>query len=246
MKKTFYTYILREQLTPVFICLAGACFVLITGQLLQLMRILFASSCSLKDIVEIVLFALPRLISYAAPMAALLGVMLAFVRLNSDNELVAFRAAGIGFLGFLPPVLGVLVFATVLSFINAIYVMPVTNHAFQVKLRSLGRNSVPALLKEGVFISAIPNLVLFFRSVDHSDLSIKGVFIQDQRQPKEKVTIASRDRPGRYSAGLQQHHLQARRRRDNSNLPGPQRSAGRCVQKLRLHTLDGRDHGVGR
>ncbi len=174
-----------------FICLTGICFLLVTGQLLQLMRILFASSCSLKDIGEVVLFALPRLISYAAPMSALLGVMLAFVRLNGDNELVAFRAAGISFLDFLPPVLGVLLFATTLSFLNVIFVVPVANHAFQVKLRTLGRTSVPALLKEGVFISAIPNLVLFFRSVDHSDLSINGVFIQDQRQPKEKVTIAS-------------------------------------------------------
>ena len=78
-----------------------------------------------------------------------------------------------------------------LSFINTIFVIPVANQAFQAKLRSLGRNSVPSLLKEGVFISAIPNLVLFFRSVDHSDLSINGVFIQDQRKPKEKVTIAS-------------------------------------------------------
>ena len=191
MKKTFYFYTLREQIIPVFICLTGICFLLVTGQLLQLLRILFASSCSLKDLGEIVLFALPKLISYATPMAALLGVMLAFVRLNGDNELIAFRAAGIGFFGFLPPVLGILVFATALSFINTIFVIPVANQAFQAKLRSLGRNSVPSLLKEGVFISAIPNLVLFFRSVDHSDLSINGVFIQDQRKPKEKVTIAS-------------------------------------------------------
>ncbi len=124
MKKTLYTYILREQCPPVLICLAGVCFVLITGQLLQLMRILFASSCSLKDITELVLFAMPRLILYAAPMAALLGVMLAFVRLNSDNELIAFRAAGTGFLGFLPPVLAVLSLISILAFVNTIWVLP--------------------------------------------------------------------------------------------------------------------------
>jgi lipopolysaccharide export system permease protein len=191
MKKTLYIYILREQCAPVLLCLAGACFVLITGQLLQLMRILFASSCSVKDIAELILFALPRLISYAAPMAALLGVMLAFVRLNSDNELVAFRAAGTGFVGFLPPVLGVLILVTVLSFANSIFILPVTNHAFETKLRSLGRASIHSLLEEGVFISAIPKLVLFFRSVNRSDYTIKGVFIQDQRQPEEKVTIAA-------------------------------------------------------
>ena len=191
MKKTLYTYLLREQYPPVLICLAGTVFVLITGQLLKLMRILFASSCSLKDITELVLFAMPRLIMYAAPMAALLGVMLAFVRLNSDNELVAFRAAGTGFLGFLPPVLGVLVLVSILAFINTFWVLPAANSAFGMKLRSLGRSSIPALLEEGVFVSAIPKLVLFLRSVDRSDYTIKGIFIQDQRQPNEKVTISA-------------------------------------------------------
>ena len=172
-------------------CLAGACFVLVTGQLLQLMRILFASSCTLKDVGELILFAMPRLVLYAAPMAALLGVMLAFVRLNGDNELVAFRAAGTGFLGFLPPVLGVLLLTTMFAFVNAIFVLPVANHSFETKLRSLGRASIPSFLEEGIFISAIPKLVLFFRSVDRTDYTIKGIFIQDQRQPDEQVTIAA-------------------------------------------------------
>ncbi|MGC9965970.1 MAG: LptF/LptG family permease [Syntrophobacteraceae bacterium] len=191
MKKTLYMYALREQCLPVLICLAGVCFVLVTGQLLQLMRILFASACSLKDLAEILMLAMPRLLLYATPMSILLGVMLAFVRLNGDNELIAFRAAGVSFLGFLPPVLAVLIVATILAFINAICVIPITNHAFETKLRSLGRTSIPALLKEGVFISTIPKLVFFFRSVDRTDYSIKGVFVQDQRQPKEKVTIVA-------------------------------------------------------
>ncbi len=191
MRKTLYSYLIWEQAVPVLICLIGVSFVLVTGQLLQLMRILFASSCSLKDLLAIILLAMPKLVLYAAPMAALLGVMLAFVRLNSDNELIAFRAAGTGFLQLLPPVLAVLVFSTLLAFLNAICIVPLANGAFELKLKSLGRASVPALLKEGTFISSIPNLVFFFRSVDHSDLSIKGVFVQDQRHPKEKVTITA-------------------------------------------------------
>lgn len=192
MKKTIYLYLLKEQCIPVLICLAGAVFVLVTGQLLQLMRILFASSCSVKDIAQLVLFALPRLFLYASPMACLLGVMLAFVRLNSDNELIAFRAAGIAFFDFLPPVLGVLILLTSFSLFNSLWLLPVSNHAFENKLRSLGRISIPSILEEGEFISAIPKLVFFFRSVDHNDYVIKGIFIQDQRKPKEEVTIAAK------------------------------------------------------
>ncbi len=192
MKKTFYSYLVKEQWIAVAICLAGAVFVLITGQLLQLMRILFASSCSVKDIAQLILYALPRLFLYATPMASLLGVMLAFVRLDSDNELIAFRAAGTSFLDFLTPTLGVLIVITALSFVNAIWLMPASNRAFEAKLRSLGRTSIPSILEEGVFISAIPKLVFFFRSIDHTDYVIKGIFIQDQRHPDQEVTIAAK------------------------------------------------------
>ncbi len=191
VKKTLYTYILREQGPPVLVCLAGVFFVLMTGQLLELTRILFASSCSLKDLGEIVLYAMPNLILYGAPMATLLGVMLAFVRLNSDNELIAFRAAGTGFLGFLPPVLGVLLFATVLSFINAIFILPVTNQAFEIKLRLLGRASIPALLKEGAFISDIPKLVFFLSRLTARTFRSREFSSRTRDEPKEKVTIAA-------------------------------------------------------
>jgi lipopolysaccharide export system permease protein len=170
------------MLIAVPICLAGVFFVLLTGQLFQLMKILFSSSCSVWDIAEVVLLVMPRLAQFATPMAIMLGVMLVFVRLNGDNELIALRAAGTSFVEFLPPILGVLLFATVVSFINSLYIIPASNSAFEMKLRSLGRASVPTILKEGVFVSSIPKLVFFFRSVDHSDMSIKGVFIQDQRQ----------------------------------------------------------------
>ncbi len=191
MRKTLYIYLLREQLIAVPICLAGVFFVLLTGQLFQLMKILFSSSCTVWDLAEVVLLVMPRLAQFATPMAIMLGVMLVFVRLNGDNELIALRAAGTSFMEFLPPVLGVLIFATAVSFINSLFIIPASNSAFEMKIRSLGRASVPSILKEGVFVSSIPKLVFFFRSVDHSDMSMKGVFIQDQRQPNEQVTISA-------------------------------------------------------
>ncbi|MFZ2446449.1 MAG: LptF/LptG family permease [Syntrophobacteraceae bacterium] len=191
MRKTLFFYLLWEQTAAVLICLIGVVFILITGQLLQLITILFASSCGLGDLAQVVLFALLKLLLYAAPMATLMGTMLAFLRLNADNELIAFRSAGTSFLEFLPPVLVLLVFATALAFFHSIFISPVANFALEQKVRSLGRQSIPALIKEGNFISTIPKLVFFFKSVDRSDLSIKGVFVQDHRQPNEMVTITA-------------------------------------------------------
>lgn len=192
MKLIMNRYLVKEQLVPLTVCLMGMSLILITGRLLELTRYLFTSSLSFFDFFEIILYALPRLALFILPMATLVGVLLGFIRLNTDNELIALRSAGISFRQFLPAVLLVLALATGAAFANTIYLVPAANKAFQKKLSSLGRASLPALLKEGVFIDTIPDMVFFFQKVHPSNLSIKGVFIQDQRQPKVRLTIVGK------------------------------------------------------
>ncbi len=191
MKKTIYKYLIREQIVPLSVCFFGLSLILIMGRLLQLTRYLFTSSLTVGDLVSVIAFAMPGLVLYALPMAALVGVLLAFVRLNSDNELVALRAAGVGFHQFFPAIASLLVVTTVFAFANAIYLMPSANRAFEVKLKSLGRSILPVLLKEGTFIDIVPKVVFFFGSVDANNLQIDGVFVQDNRQPEVGVTIVA-------------------------------------------------------
>lgn len=191
MKIILYRYLVKEQLIPISVCFFGLTLILITGRLLQLTRYLFTSSLTTSDIVEVIALAMPELILFALPMATLTGVLLGFVRLNGDNELIAMRAAGISFREFLPPVLCVLLLTTILSFFNTIYIIPSANLAFKEKLKTLGRASIPALLREGTFIDIIPNLVFFFQSVNTSDLSIEGIFVQDRRKADVQLSIVA-------------------------------------------------------
>lgn len=200
MKTNLFRYLVKEQIVPLSVSLIGVSFVLVTGRLLQLAGYLFTSSVTLVDLLEVMAFAMPKLILYALPLVSMMGVMLAFVRLNSDNELVAFRAAGVSFAQFLPSVLFVLCLTTVSSFYNAIFIMPHATHAFELKIKSLGQASLPALLKENTFIDMIPKLVFFFHSVNPSDLSIQGVFLQDQRQAGVRLTIVAEDAQILYQA----------------------------------------------
>jgi lipopolysaccharide export system permease protein len=111
--------------------------------------------------------------------------------LNGDNELIAFRAAGVGFMEFLPGVLYVLLATTTLAYINSIAFIPAANQAFKSKLSTLGRATLPALLREGVFIDTIPGLVFFFQRVRPSDLTIEGIFVQDSREPEVQMSIVA-------------------------------------------------------
>jgi lipopolysaccharide export system permease protein len=191
MIKTLNKYLIAEQIAPLSVCFFGLSLILITGRLLQLTRYLFTSSVTVGDLLEIVVLAMPSLILYALPMATLVGVLLAFVRLSSDNELVALRAAGVGFHQFLPAVLSLLVITTGFSFFNAVSLMPSANRAFEIKLKSLGRSILPVLLKEGTFIDTVPKIVFFFGAVDPANLKIEGIFVQDNRQPDIQAVIVA-------------------------------------------------------
>ena len=188
---TLYKYLIREQIVPLSVCFFGLSLILIMGRLLQLTRYLFTSSVTVGDLAAVMAFAMPNLVLYALPMATLVGVLLAFVRLNSDNELVALRAAGVGFHQFFPAIISLLVITTVFSFFNVLYLMPSANRAFEMKLKSLGRSILPVLLKEGTFIDIVPKIVFFFGSVDAANLKIEGIFVQDNRQPEVGVVIVA-------------------------------------------------------
>lgn len=202
MKTTLYRYLVKEQAVPLGTCLFGLSLVLITGQLIQLIRYLFSTSVSFLDLLEIIGLALPQLILYALPMATIMGVLLAFIRLNGDNEIIALRAAGVSFRQFLPAVLSVLILTTVFSLANSLYVVPRANKGLQSKLTSLGRTSLSALLKQGVFIDLVPDLVFFFKKVDPSSLSIRGIFVQDQREAKISAAIVAERAQISYQSDL--------------------------------------------
>jgi lipopolysaccharide export system permease protein len=193
MKKTITRYLITEQVIPLSVSLLALSLILVMGRLLQLTRYLFTSPITLLDLAQIILSIMPKLMLFALPMATLIGVLLAFVRLSSDNELIALRASGVGAAQTLPAVLAVLLVATALSYVNTISLIPISTQAFENKVKSLGRVSLPTFLKDGTFIDIVPNLVFYFQEVNPGDLSIHGVFVQDQRQQDVRMVIVAEE-----------------------------------------------------
>lgn len=204
MRQTLYKYLVKEQFTPLLTCLLGLSLVLATGQLIQLIRYLFSTSVSFLGLIEVIGLAMPQLVLYALPMAAIMGVLLGFIRLNGDNEIIALKAAGVSFRQFLPAVLSVLIVTSVFSLANSIYMVPRANKALQNKLVSLGRTNLSALLKQGIFIDLIPDVVFFFKEVSPSDLSVQGIFVQDQRNHDVSAAIVAKRAQISYQPGLNQ------------------------------------------
>jgi lipopolysaccharide export system permease protein len=191
MGPIFYRYLIREQLIPLGVCFFGLCVILVTGRMMQLMQILFGSSVTVLDLFELILLTMPKLVLFALPMATLVGILMGFLRLTSDSELLVMRTSGIKFSQFLAPVLSVVLVMTGISLFSAIYIMPHTNTLFRLKLNSIGRAALPALLNERTFINFVPGMIFYFQNVDPAQLTLQGIFVDDAREPKVQSTVVA-------------------------------------------------------
>src|SRR3972149_1902560 len=102
MSWTLHKYLLREIITPFALALALLTLMLFSGGLLRLVEFLATRGVSLADVAALLLYRLPYVLVFTIPMALLLAVLVAYLRLANDSELVALRAAGLSLAQTLP------------------------------------------------------------------------------------------------------------------------------------------------
>jgi lipopolysaccharide export system permease protein len=137
-------YVSREFLFGFFVCFLFFFAVFFVNQILLMAEDILSRKAQLKDVLLLLVFAMPSVVAMSFPFASLVGALMAAGRLSSDNEMLAIMAAGIpprrAFVPFL--VLG-LAFSLV-SFVMNDYFLPRGSIEFNKLYRRLAA-SIPAL-----------------------------------------------------------------------------------------------------
>jgi lipopolysaccharide export system permease protein len=124
-------------------------------------------------------------------MATLLAVLLAFLRLSSDNEVTAMKAAGVGLHQLLPPVAAIAFIAWLMSSALAIWGLPWGNHNFENLIFKVAQSKADLALKERVFLDSFKKLVIYINRLP-GDGVMHDVFIVDERDPSRVHTIVAK------------------------------------------------------
>ena len=168
-------------------------------------ELLMGSGVPLPLLWEITSALFPNVLSFTLPMAMLAGTMIGFSRMGSDSELVAMRAAGIGTVRLLWPVLllGLLLSAATL-FIN----FELTPRA-AVTLRRAGLRAALYRLDSPIeprsFNADIPGYVVYVRDGDKTRGRWGRVFIYSREQDGATHLITARS--GRIDSAAEQSEL---------------------------------------
>lgn len=184
-------YVLREHIAPFLVTMGGLTAVLLIGNLVKFAELVVAKGVSLFDILRLLIYLLPYMLSFTIPMACLIAMVLAFGRLSSDYELIAIRASGVPPARLTAPMLTVgLVLSAVLLVVND-RVVPEAHLAFRRQLKAIGVKQPAAYLEAGTFIKDFPPYVIFVYQVDGQQLDNVRIYEPQPNGPTRTI-IADR------------------------------------------------------
>jgi lipopolysaccharide export system permease protein len=185
-------YVAREVLAPFAVGVGLLTFALVTGRLLKLSDMVVNHGVSLGEVMRIIGYIMPAFLELTFPMAVLLGVLLGFGRMSSDQEMIAARACGVSLYRLAIPVLGVALVVYAISSYFAFSLRPWANSNLRQKLYELSQTRTSAGLKEKIFNSNFPGLVVYVDQMSDVDSSLHGVLISDARDPHQQNTIIAK------------------------------------------------------
>jgi lipopolysaccharide export system permease protein len=185
-------YVAGEVIGPFVMGVGLLTFALVTGKLLKLTEMVVNHGVGLGQVMSLIGYIMPAFLELTFPMAVLLGVLLGFGRMSGDRELIAARACGISLYRLAIPVVAVALVVYALASWFAFSVRPWANTQLQAELYKLTRTRSTAGLKEKIFDSSFPGLVLYVDHISDNNGSLHGVLISDARNGEQQNTIIAR------------------------------------------------------
>ena len=185
-------YILGECIVPFFLALGVLTCVFLLGNLIQLAHLVINKGVSLATIGKVFLLYVPVLLGYTLPIACLVGVILAFSRLSTDNEILAIRASGIYIKRLLYPLLLVGFIFSLFCLVLNDRIIPYAHFAQRNMLKSLGNKNPTALLEPGVFINSFEKQIIFIHRIEGNRMYNVTIY-QPQGEAKPTRTIIAKE-----------------------------------------------------
>ena len=132
--------------------------------------------------------AVPYLVLVIAPIALVIAVAYVLNKLSTDSEIIVMNAAGMRPWQLFRPFLYVTIVVSILVFVTSAFIAPDGLRRLKAWQREITADVLSNVLQVGKFVEIERNLTLRVRERQPGGLLV-GVFIDDRRDPKERITI---------------------------------------------------------
>lgn len=183
--KILRRYSLIELMTPFLMSLVVFTFIFLVGSMLRIADLLVNKGVSIWDLIEIISFLIPKLLSFTLPTAALTSILLVYGSFAQNNEILAMKAAGVNIARVMLPVLVVAFIISLFMLVLNDQILPKAQFAYRKAVKEVVLKKPTAYLEEGRFIKDFKGYIILINKIRGND--IEGITIyqpQDNRQTR--------------------------------------------------------------
>jgi len=184
-------YLLKEMIPPFAINLLFFTFIFLMTKILEITDLIVNYRAGLLDVMFMLIYSMPFFLEFIIPMSIMMAVLLTFLRMSGDNEIIALRSCGMSIYRFLPPVLFFCFFGFLLTGFVGIWGMPWGNRSFKKLAVSVAETSIHAGFKERTFNSSFDGLTLYVNRIEAKNKEFIDVFIEEKRSSGHVNTVIS-------------------------------------------------------
>jgi lipopolysaccharide export system permease protein len=182
-------YIFFELIPIFFLGLVIFLFVLIMFQSFKLSEYIIVQGANFEIVAQILFYMTLGFLQILIPIALLFAILLVYGRMSNDSEILAFKSLGLNSYHLLIPALTLGIIITIISIQVSFHVAPWGQRQLDVLLNRLSQMRPGVTIREGVFSEGFFNLVVYANHIDKDSGLMKQVFIYDERDAKNPLTI---------------------------------------------------------
>ena len=184
-------YIFREMIPPCVLGVVFFTFVFLMAEMLKITDLIVNYGVGLLTVLLMLVYSTPYFLVFVIPMSTMMAVLLTFLRLSADNEIIALKTGGLNIYRLLPPVLLFCAFSFGLTLIMNIYGLPWSKTAINKLSLEIVSAKLNIGLKERTFNEGFSGAMLYVNEVDAKNNTLIDVFIEDKRNKDTVSTVVA-------------------------------------------------------
>ena len=184
-------YLFSEMIGPFAINLVFFTFIFLMAEMLKITDLIVNYGVGMFVILMMLVYSTPYFLVYVIPMSIMMAVLLTFMRLSGDNEIIAFKTGGISIYRLLPPVIAFCLAGCLLTAFMAVYGQPWGRLAVKELTFKVVSSSLDVGLKERTFNDSFKDVMFYVNEIDLKNRTLIDVFIEDKRAKSLVSTVVA-------------------------------------------------------
>ncbi len=186
-----YRYVFKEMIPPFVINLMFFTFVFLMAEMLKITDMVINYRVGVFTVLLMFVYSTPYFLTFVIPMSIMMAVLLTFLRLSGDNEIVALKTSGMSIYGLLPPAMSFCLLGFLLTLFMTVYGMPWGRLSLKELAYKVVSSNLEIGFKDRTFNDSFEDVVLYMNKIDPKTKELQDIFIEDKRTQNIVSTVVA-------------------------------------------------------